>query len=321
MPKIDYKNTDRHVFRATAVAISQAEKIINEYVNQGFTLTLRQLYYQFVARDIFPENRKWKWTGSRWVRDDDGTKNATPNYKWLGSIINNARLEGMIDWLTIEDRSRNVRSASHWSSPHEIVEACASQFRVDLWEGQDYRCEVWIEKEALAGVIQGVCDRLDVPYFACIGYVSQSEMWRAARRLIDYEVRGKKTIVFHLGDHDPSGIDMTRDIRNRLSMFRSGAEVIRLALNMDQVEKYSPPPNPAKMTDARYLTYVSKYGEESWELDALEPSVLVELIDEAVCGKINGEVRSIQQELQDQSKAQLRRVANKWQDVVDNLEE
>ncbi|MBG94846.1 MAG: hypothetical protein CL793_06295 [Chloroflexi bacterium] len=245
------------------VLIDQANAIIKEYQDQGFLLTLRQLYYQFVARDLI--------------------ENTQRSYKRLGSVINDARMAGKISWEAIEDRTRNLQSLAHWDSPSQIVGACADQFRFDKWEDQDVRVEVWCEKEALIGVFSRICDELDVPYFACRGYVSQSEQWRAGRRFMHYHDRGQRPVVLHFGDHDPSGIDMTRDNLERLSIFaENDVEVRRLALNMDQVEEHQPPPNPAKITDARFRSYASKYGEESWELDALQPSMLVDLVRGAV---------------------------------------
>ena len=281
MPYIAYKT--KRFSTATMAILANAHDIIGEYAADGYILTLRQLYYQFVARDTFPSERKWTWTGSRWKRDVKGTKNAPPNYTWLGKVISDGRNAGLIDWDSIEDRTRNVEVNSHWDSTADILEAVAKQFRYDLWEDQPNRVEVWIEKEALSGVFAGICEKLDVPLLACRGYVSQSEMWNAGRRFREHIKRKQKPIVLHFGDHDPSGIDMTRDNGDRLSMYAEGdVTVDRLALNMAQVKKYGPPPNPAKVTDSRFADYAAKYGDDSWELDALEPAVLTELVGRAV---------------------------------------
>lgn len=273
---------------ATRDVIDQANDILEEYERQGFDLTLRQLYYQFVARALIP--------------------NRQSEYSKLGSIVNDARLAGLIDWDHITDRTRNLRTLAHWETPADLIRAGAAQFRIDRWDRQPVRCEVWVEKDALVGVIGQVCDTLDVPYFSCRGYTSQSEMWAAAQRLRKYLNAGQDVHVFHLGDHDPSGIDMTRDIEERLMTFLTvdhwrdeGApdqtdamwagmtdwasehfQLTRLALHMDQIEQYEPPPNPAKMTDSRFAGYAAEYGNQSWELDALEPSVLAALIRGAV---------------------------------------
>ena len=320
MPKIKYREFN---FQPAALAmIATVNTIIADYRSQGFDLTLRQVYYQLVARDLFPADRTWRWTGSKWVRDPKGTTNAEPNYKWLGSIVNDGRLAGLIDWDAIVDRTRNLRSQAHWTNPEDIIAACASQFRLDKWKTQRRRVEVWIEKDALVGVIEGVCNELDLPHFSCRGYTSQSEMWGAAQRLRGY-VKAKQTpIILHLGDHDPSGVDMTRDIEERLALFVGRpVEVRRLALNMDPVEEYSPPPNPAKLTDARAQGYIAEHGSESWELDALEPAVIGDLIRREVDDLRNpdawGEVETEQAE----HRERLSGIAGNYERVVELLDE
>ena len=255
---IDHNFKDQSLFR-----IEDANLIIEEYQADGMTLTVRQLYYQFVARGLI--------------------ENSQREYNKLTALISKARVAGLIDWSAIEDRTRNLASLAHWDNPGELVEAAARQYRRDLWENQEWRLEVWIEKEALAGVIDTICQELDVPYLACRGYVSQSELYDAGKRFAGYVQQGQYVAVIHLGDHDPSGIDMTRDNRDRLRLF-SGEhiEIERVALNYDQVEEYQPPPNPAKQTDSRFVGYVDLYGDKSWELDALDPRVIRSLISTVV---------------------------------------
>jgi hypothetical protein len=266
MPKIRYKNFKFRL--ATLELIIKANEIIAEYAAQGFDLTLRQLYYQFVSRDLIPNTQK--------------------DYKNLGSVINDARLAGMIDWDAIVDRTRELRSLSHWEGPESIIETCSRAFNVDRWKDQPYRPEVWIEKDALVGVFERVCQELDVPLLSCRGYTSQSEMWGASQRMLGYIRDGATPIVLHFGDHDPSGKDMSRDILDRLELFIGDTlKFERLALNMDQVEKYGPPPNPAKITDSRATAYISEYGNESWELDALEPAVLEKLVRKSISDIVN----------------------------------
>jgi hypothetical protein len=141
----------------------------------------------------------------------------------------------------------------------------------------------------------------------------------AAKRLIGREEAGKRTTIIHLGDHDPSGIDMTRDIQDRLNLFGSTVHVQRIALNFDQVENYSPPPNPAKTTDSRYEGYLALYGEESWELDALDPRVIVGLIQDTVDDLIDADLWQEAVARQQLGRDQLGKVSKRWQDVVDFL--
>lgn len=282
MPKIEYRA--KRMQSAALLLIEQSNVILEKYADMGYDMTLRQLYYQFVAADLFPDDRRWRQipNTSKWVRDPNGTKNAEPNYKWLGDVVTDGRLAGLIDWDYLVDRTRNLKSIGHWESPGSIMQAVAKQYAIDKWETQPYRPEVWIEKEALSGVFEQVCNELDVPFFACRGYTSLSEMWRASQRLAQYDTMGQRPLILHFGDHDPSGVDMTRDIIDRLEMFMGGVDVDRLALTMDQVGQYNPPPNPAKITDSRAKVYIQTYGDESWELDALEPDVLADLVRDAI---------------------------------------
>lgn len=298
MPFISYE--DKKFSSAHKEIIRNANYIINEYQAQGFSLTLRQLYYQFVARDLIA--------------------NKTTEYKRLGTIISKARLAGLIDWNAIEDRTRNLMQRSHWRNPRSILESAADSYHKDMWEEQTYRPEVWIEKEALVGVIDGICSRMDVPYFACRGYTSQSETWRAGQRFKDYMDRGQIPIVIHLGDHDPSGLDMTRDNEDRLWMFaESKVQVLRIALNMDQVHRYNPPPNPAKMTDSRFEGYALQYGYESWELDALSPSIINSMIEDALDEMIDSTKWVMKQAEIEAERKQLQMACDNWEDVQEFL--
>jgi hypothetical protein len=250
-------------FRGAALdVINRANALLEHYYHEdGIIVTLRQLYYRFVAKG--------------WI------ENTLQSYKALGTVISEARLAGLIDWQYMQDLTRNVEANAHWRHPASIVNSAASSYAEDKWAGQEYRVEVWVEKDALRSVVAPICRQLDVPYFVCRGYTSQSEMYAASKRLLRYaNANGATPVILHLGDHDPSGMDMTRDVTDRLEMFtrREGLELTRLALNMDQVQQYDPPANPAKVTDSRAQAYIARFGRSSWELDALEPTVLTEII-------------------------------------------
>lgn len=272
MPCIKYKRF--HFHPKSKVIIQQAIEIIEQFQSKGIALTVRQLYYQFVGHDLFPKD---------WIDKATGSTNNMRSYKKLVDIISRARLAGLIDWLSIIDHTRELTDKASWESPADMLGACADQYHEDLWKGMRFRPEIWVEKDAMLSTIQAVCKELDVPYFSCRGYTSQSSLWTAAMRLKGYEDDGYVPVVIHLGDHDPSGKDMTRDILDRLETFMGYTpEVDRIALNMSQIRKYRPPPNPAKTTDSRYAKYIKEFGEDSWELDALNPEVIIELIRQAV---------------------------------------
>lgn len=251
-------------FRETDLALlGKAVKIVEQYEEAGYAMSLRQLYYQLVARGHI--------------------ENSQQSYTKVGRLISDGRMAGLVSWTAIEDRGRNLMGLATQLSPKEAVKAARAEYRRDLWEDQPYRPEMWEEKQALEGVIGPVCDEERINFFSTRGYNSMSEAWRAGQRFARYIQRGQRPVVFYLGDHDPSGIDMTRDVEERLTLFCGvPVQVIRLALNMDQIREVNPPPNPAKMSDSRAADYVAKYGDESWELDALSPDYLGTLIRNAV---------------------------------------
>ena len=300
MPKICYRPKKFSSDHQNLIEIVQG--IISEYQAAGYDLTLRQVYYQCVARDHIP--------------------NTLQSYKRLGGIIDDARYAGLIDWTSITDRTRNMKSNSHWNDPSDILDAVANQYQIDKWSDQPRRVEVWVEKDALVGIVGQVASELDVAYFSCRGYTSSSELWAASQRLKRYIINGQEPLVIHLGDHDPSGKDMTRDIDDRLALFAGkDIEVNRIALNMNQIETYNPPPNPAKITDSRAAKYIEEYGDESWELDALEPSVIDGLIREAVLEVRDEDLWEEKLEEQTKSRELLSLVSDNWHEVKDHVEE
>ena len=238
--------------------ITQANEIIERYQEQGLRLTLRQLYYQFVTRN--------------WITNEE------KSYKNLGKLLSDARLAGLIDWNAIEDRVRVPVNPPEFDSLEDLIEAAFHSFRLPRWDGQDHYVELWVEKDALSGVLRPLANEFHVTLMVNKGYSSQSAMYEAGQRFVEKDGDGKTTILFYLGDHDPSGEDMVRDIQDRLNTFGSEVVVRKLALTMDQVQQYAPPPNPAKMTDSRARKYVEEHGQQSWEVDALPPEVLQELI-------------------------------------------
>ncbi|URA07234.1 hypothetical protein Seregon_BL70039 [Xanthomonas phage Seregon] len=242
----------------TLQQIDKINAIIEEYLDAGYTLTVRQLFYQLVSRDIIPNNEK--------------------SYKQTTSIVNDARIAGLIDWDAIEDRTRSFEQRSRWSRPQDILTASARQYHTDPWATQEKRLFLVVEKEALVGVFSRVCHEFDVPLLAARGYPSASVVRDFAKREIE-ESDGKDVVTLHFGDHDPSGIDMTRDLEERFELFGWNGEFTlkRMALNLDQIEELKPPPNPAKTTDARFVKYRQRFGDKSWELDALPPTVLSEM--------------------------------------------
>jgi hypothetical protein len=332
MPKIQYED-----WRPTKKGLALAQEcvaIANRYAMDGYDLSVRQLYYQLVAADRIP--------------------NTIQSYKTVTWMVDKARMSGLMDWFRIVDRTRHLGGNGHWNTPDELITSSADSFRIDLWEDQPRRVEIWVEKQALEGVIGRVAQQLDVNYFACRGYSSTSAMWLAARRFLRYYQAGQAVTILHFGDHDPSGIDMSRDIEDRLrnfikvdwsrahpSLFREdplyidkhevfaaldaylgeedSLKIHRVALNMDQIRQYSPPPNPAKTTDSRYASYQEIHGDESWELDALPPQVLADIARDHIDAIRDDDLYEGRRERMEEERRVLTAVGERWNEVKDYL--
>jgi len=216
----------------------------------------------------------------------------------------------------IEDRGREVHYPSHWTSPAGIIETAAQSFRIDLWENQPYYVEVMVEKDALSGILEPICRELDVRFTANKGYSSSSALFEAGVRMARAYNNGLKPCIIYFGDHDPSGIDMTRDIEDRLKLFSRGVEfdVKRVALNYDQVKQYNPPENPAKSNDSRFDSYKRLYGVFSWELDALEPKVLSDLLIDNVVPLLDKKAWKKTKEKQEKMRSELNLLAQQYEE-------
>lgn len=334
MPEIAYDYFDWQPQPKAQAIINYANDVCERYAAQGLDLTLRQVYYQFISADLMPNTEK--------------------SYNSLGNTLSKARMAGMLDWDFITDRGRiGAPGLTSDRSPDEHIMAAVNWHHLDAWSTQDTRVEVWVEKDALSQVIEQAASPLGVDTFACKGYVSSSAMWQAAQRFSEYAENGQNVVVVHLGDHDPSGIDMTRDIEERLSRFmagnyltdqgfmpyevadnlgkgstqydmeavlenaafsygfdgRSALTVNRIALNMDQIRQYAPPPNPAKVTDSRAKDYIERHGHQSWELDALDPSILNTLIQNAIREHMDVEKFNARVQQQQEERALIREAA------------
>jgi DNA topoisomerase VI subunit A len=253
---------DLHLNKKNEEQLTTVNKILDEFAEQGYTLTLRQLYYQLVTRNIIPNLQK--------------------EYAKLSSLLVKGRMAGVVDWDAIEDRIRIPFIPYSVDDIDGALQDTINQYRLDRQDGQDVYIELWVEKDALSGVLKRITSHYHINLMVNRGYSSCSAMHDAFKRLEDKEDEGKKTVILYLGDHDPSGLDMIRDIRERLEEFGVNPEVRHIGLTMKQIKKYNPPPNPAKITDPRAKWYINEFGNVSWEVDALTPKVLHELVKKNV---------------------------------------
>lgn len=304
-------------------------EITKRYQAKGFSLTLRQLYYQLVAADKIPNHDKV--------------------YKKLSKLKDDCVYSGLVDWALFEDRGRVPKIAYFEESIKGAIERTKEFYKLDRQKGQEKHIEVWTEKDAISDILKRVVDPYTIRLVINKGYSSSTAMYGAYQRFFQAIEEGKKIVILYFGDHDPSGLDMVRDIEERILFFLSNGqrknkivrrvqdwlekeenpdldrlldeyyglndwmekredpetgeklevfnhwkayfktklEVKHVGLTMEQIKEINPPHNPAKITDTRANKYIQKFGPKSWEVDALNPEVMTDIVREAILEEIN----------------------------------
>lgn len=290
--KIKFRNV--RLSKDNKLRLDMINTIIRKYQADGYVLTLRQLYYQLVSRDVIPNNVK--------------------EYAKLSGLLKEGRMGGIVDWSAIEDRLRKPSSPSAFDSPENVLDAAINQYQLPRMAGQKTYVEVWVEKDALSGVLKRVTKPYHVPILVNRGYSSASAMFDSYVRFKEAYENDQKIRILYLGDFDPSGVDMIRDIHDRIIEFFAGRllneddievhnaseqaeiliddhkldfQIIPIALTKAQIKQYAPPPNPAKRTDPRSQKFIDEHGSTSWEVDALPPEVLNSILENSIRDHIN----------------------------------
>lgn len=292
MTKIAYE--ERRFAAKTALVIEQANEIMKDY---GSSVSLRQLYYQFVARDLM--------------------ENTNRNYKKLGDIIRNGRMAGLISWDLLSDRTRGLRGFSTYDGIGDYLRFARWQYKEELNETQDTRVEIWVEKDALSSIVSSAVNKYRIDYFPTKGYPSIDSLKKAADRLKRAERDGKETVILYLSDHDPEGLHMPQAVEESLHQFGSSVTVERIGLTLDQVREYNPPSSYAKESSSRYQQYIEDTGTtEVWELDALKPNVITALIQDRLDEIIDQDRFKVAEQKEQRSRADMALIADNYQDVL-----
>ena len=249
-----------------------ANEILDDYQEQGYQVTLRQLHYQLVSKNFTP--------------------NTDGDYNRLSRVMREARNGGLVDWDMIVDRTRTATIPAEFKGIDDLLDAAINSYRKDRHVDQFAYVEVWTEKDALAGLLEPITRKYHVHLVVDRGYSSASAMFEAAKRFsIEADIGSKQPKnghILYLGDHDPSGMDMIRDIRDRMSGFGIGnsdmcpLSIKRIAITEEQIEEYNAPPNHIKKTDTRASGYLEEHGEGSWEVDAIPPEALNQLLEQEI---------------------------------------
>jgi len=277
-------------------------------------ITLRQLYYRLVARLLIP--------------------NTINSYKRLSRIMVKAREQGDVPSNCLEDRSRRIlgRGDTGYDSAEEYLKNKLSGlqdswkgFTMPMWEEQPVYLLISLEKDALSRLVSRVGNRYSVRTFPTRGYPSYSYVQTMANYM-QTRLGGKPTIVLYFGDFDPSGVDIERDLEDRLGRYGATEyKVKRIALTADQIKQYNLPPMPVKRSDARAEGFMAEHGDKSVELDALDPNLLQDTVEKAILDNIsvrkwNARVRKIE-ELQVWIKTKLEDIEKVIDDEIEALED
>lgn len=225
-------------------------------------MTVRQVYYQLVSRQIVENNRN--------------------RYQSVSDAIVKARQQEIIPWEWIEDRLRRPRKVSMWADLAEFSDVAARAYRLDVWITQLVYVEVWLEKDALSGIFEDTLEPYGVTLNVGRGFDGWSSIRNAAERYADQDEDSIDVTVLYFGDFDPSGEDMVRSLRERLAYFDSHPEVIKCALTISDIERYNLPPDFAKKIDSRAAKFIARHGDVSVELDALPADVLISRLVEEI---------------------------------------
>lgn len=262
--QFDYWKTD------SLTLFNHINDVVKEFQELGIKLTNRQLYYQIVGKNLIP--------------------NFLEVYKRLCKYLTDCRYGGLVDWKAIEDRGRVPKKHSEWCHVKSLIESAVHSYRLPRWDGQKYYVELYCEKQAGETVLKPIADKWHIYFGYNKGYSSASTMYDLAKRVQEQIQNGKEVKILYFGDHDPSGLDMIRDITKRIREFLTEGddytepsfEVIPVSLTMEQIRKFNLPPNPAKFKDPRSKWYIKEFGKDSWELDAMNPLELRKLAEKSI---------------------------------------
>jgi hypothetical protein len=292
-----------------AKIVPAVKEVISEF--PSIRLTLRQIFYRLVTKGIL--------------------KNQRNQYNVLSMELVKARWRGLIPFSAIEDQNREVIGGESYrfTSPEGVFEdaketfesaedtfnGCADDFWVPLWHKQLYHIEVWLEKQALANLFQQVTDSYHARLAPCKGYPSLTFLYESAQYLKYYVPHDKQIVILYFGDYDVRGLDIQRDVANRLQhLGLDDLQIERVALTKEQIQQYNLPPAPAKKTDCMAFGWIESQGDVAWELDALEPKTLQKLIKEAIENYLDKQVYALRNVEIELGKARIQELLDQYND-------
>jgi hypothetical protein len=224
-------------------------------------------------------------------------------------LLRDAREEDTIPWSWIVDETRSLERTPSWDSPADYALSVAQSYRRDFWNQQPHRVEVWSEKGTVRGVLQPVLVEYGVGFRVMHGFASATAVYDVAQ-----DDDGRPLIVLYVGDYDPSGMYMSeQDLPKRLEKYDGEhVELQRISLTQEQTAGLISFPASDKKGDKRYKWFISNYGDQCWELDALDPNILRDIVEEKIKAEIEPEAWARCVAVNEAEQASLRHVLDRW---------
>jgi hypothetical protein len=276
--------------RRTRAEIEDLEAAIYDVAEAEKPCTIRGIFYRVMSMGLVPKTEA--------------------AYRVVQNRVLLMRRRGDLPYGWISDGTRwRIKPKTH-SGVDAALADTAAFYRRALWQDQDVHLEIWSEKDAIRSVIEPITYEYDVPLMVARGFASESFLWATGQHIIDVD---KYTVIYQLGDHDPSGVDSWRDIQTKLRKFAPGIEFgfERIAVTPEQIDRYRLPTRPTKKSDSR----AGKFEGESVEVDALPSPVLRQLARDAIEQWIDPNALLLNKIAENSEREVLHRIANGWEDV------
>ena len=278
-------------YRRTQAELAEIDAAIYEIAEAEEPVTVRGLFYRVMSRGLVPKSEQ--------------------GYSVVQRRALKMRRADELPYSWITDGSRLRWKPDTWHSAAGALMVTAANYRRALWDDQGVHVEIWSEKDAIRGVIYPVTAQYDVPLMIARGFSSDTFLYETAEAIND---EGKPAIIYHLGDHDPSGVAAWHDIQRKLREFVDGGIDLmfeRIAVTPFQIEHMDLPTRPTKQSDTR----AAKFVGDSVEVDAIPSSTLRQLVTDAIERQINPEALRLTKIAEQSEKEILTRIANGWEDA------
>lgn len=294
---------------AATIALGEAAHAI--LAPSRYAMTLRQLFYALVSAGAIPK--------------------VEASYGRLKRVMRDLREDGSVPWSWLVDHTRSVFRPRTWDGLEDLLGDTLALYRRDLMRGQDVAIQLWAESDSIGSVIAQVADRYCVPTFIGRGYSARGYLWAAAQDAVAAHAAGKEVHILHVGDHDPSGVDIYRDVEETLRLYAKAVELgqpvallrrhwsteliadlspwlvfERLALTAEQIVEHDLPVRPPKASDARTASFS---GPGAVEVEALPIDVLLALVEDAILARIDADALRVAELAEESERAIARRIA------------